>query len=194
MDTDDFCRSRLDAMMDFRHLPVLMIWMLWASIEAMLAPLFARRARVGWTRERVDLFGEIPTLAGAGSMGMVSRPRLVIRFMVGLLYRKRAFNESDESVRERWAQDVCSQFFWGEEYFPLRLPCASINLLRLWQILSGADVEALLALTIAAVVQMTAVASQEFERVTSLIRPCRRTLIAYPAGSLLLDVACAKLV
>lgn len=31
-----------------------------------------------------------------------------LRLMVGLLYLKHAYNESDESVCERWAQDVYS--------------------------------------------------------------------------------------
>jgi len=32
--------------------------------------------------------------------------------MVGLLYLKHAYNESDESVCERWAQDVYVQILW----------------------------------------------------------------------------------
>lgn len=44
--------------------------------------------------------------------------------MVALLYLKHAYNESDESVCERWAQDVYYQFFSsGQEYFGPRLPC-----------------------------------------------------------------------
>ncbi|KAI3611822.1 IS1478 transposase (plasmid) [Cupriavidus necator H850] len=51
--------------------------------------------------------------------------------MVVLLYLKHAYNESDESVCERWAQDVYYQFFsGGQEYFEPRLPCDPTNLVR----------------------------------------------------------------
>lgn len=65
--------------------------------------------------------------------------------MVGLLYVKHAYNESDESVCERWAQDVYFQFFCGEEYFQPRLPCDPTNLVRFRQALGETGVEELLA-------------------------------------------------
>jgi transposase, IS5 family len=37
-----------------------------------------------------------------------------LRLMVCLLYLKHAYNESDESVCERWTQDAYFQFFCGE--------------------------------------------------------------------------------
>ena len=37
--------------------------------------------------------------------------------MVALLYLKHAYGESDESVVERWAQDVYFQLFSGMAYF-----------------------------------------------------------------------------
>ena len=43
--------------------------------------------------------------------------------MVALLYLKHAYNESDESVVQRWAQDVYFQFFSGQTYFEPPLPC-----------------------------------------------------------------------
>jgi hypothetical protein len=45
--------------------------------------------------------------------------------MVALLYLKHAYNESDESLVERWAQDVYFQFFSGQVYFEPRLPAYS---------------------------------------------------------------------
>ena len=51
------------------------------------------------------------------------RPRLPVRLMVALLYLKHAYNESDESVVERWGQDVYFQFFSGQDYYEPRLPC-----------------------------------------------------------------------
>ncbi|MGF6851296.1 hypothetical protein OKW29_000182 [Paraburkholderia sp. CI3] len=116
-----------------------------------------------------------------------------IRLMVGLLYLKHAFNESDDSVCERWAQDVCFQFFCGEEYFQPRLPCDPINLVRFRQALGEAGVEELLATTIAAAVQMKAVKPAEFERVI-VDTTVQQKAIAYPTDSRLLEVARARLV
>ncbi|WP_370444278.1 transposase, partial [Candidatus Burkholderia verschuerenii] len=128
MSTPDFFRSRLDTMIDLRHpLAVLANRMPWASIEATLVPVFERRAREGRSSEALDLFGVAPKLAGAG-MSAAGRPRLPMRLMVGLRYLKHAYNESDESVCERWAENVYFQFFCGEEYFQPRLPCDPTNL------------------------------------------------------------------
>lgn len=193
MSTPDFFRSRLDAMIDLRHpLAVLATRMPWASIEATLAPVFERRAREGQASEGVDLFGVAPALAGAG-VSVAGRPRLPVRLMVGLLYLKHAYNESDESVCERWAQDVYFQFFCGEEYFQPRLPCDPTNLVRFRQALGEAGVEELLATTIAAAVHMKAVTPAEFGRVI-VDTTVQEKAIAYPTDSRLLDVARAKLV
>jgi transposase, IS5 family len=111
MSTPDFFRSRLDTMIDLRHpLAVLATRMPWQSVEATLAPLFARRMRDGVSSELVDLFGTAPKLAGTGESA-AGRPRLPVRMMVGLLYLKHAYNESDESVCERWAENVYFQYF-----------------------------------------------------------------------------------
>src|ERR1700675_291120 len=118
MSTPDFFRSRLDAMIDLRHpLAVLANRMPWTSIEATLTPIFEGRAREGRVSEEVDLFGVAPKLAGAG-ISAAGRPRLSIRLMVGLLYLKHAYNERDESVCERWAQDVYFQILLRRGLFP----------------------------------------------------------------------------
>jgi IS5 family transposase len=193
MSTPDFFRSRLDAMIDLHHpLAVLAMRMPWASIDATLVPLFERRAREGRSSEVLDLFGVAPKLAGAG-VSSAGRPRLPIRLMVGLLYLKHAYNESDESVCERWAESVYFQFFCGEEYFQPRLPCDPTNLVRFRQALGEAGVEELLATTIAAAVQMKAVRPAEFERVI-VDTTVQQKAVAYPTDSRLLEVARGKLV
>ena len=193
MSTPDFFRSRLDSMIDLRHpLAVLATRMSWASIEATLAPMFERRSRDGRMSEAVDLFG-VNSLEFAGGVSAAGRPRLPTRLMVGLLYLKHAYNESDDSVCERWAQGVYFQFFCGEEYFQPRLPCDPTNLVRFRQALGEAGVEELLATTIAAAVQMKAVTPAEFERVI-VDTTVQEKAIAYPSDSRLLEVARAKLV
>jgi len=193
MSTPDFFRSRLDGMIDLRHpLAVLASRMPWNSIEAALAPVLARKAKDGRNTVGEDLFGPTLAVAGAG-ISAAGRPRLPIRLMVGLLYLKHAFNESDESVCERWAENVYWQFFCGEEYFQMRLPCDPTNLVRFRQALGEAGVEELLATTIATAVQMKVIKPTEFERVI-VDTTVQEKAIAYPTDSRLLEVARAKVV
>jgi IS5 family transposase len=193
MSTPDFFRSRLNAMIDLRHpLAVLANRMPWASIEATLTPMFERRVREGQVSAEVDLFGVTPKLAGSG-VSAAGRPRLSIRLMVGLLYLKHAYNESDDSVCERWAESVYFQYFCGEEYFQPRLPCDPTNLVRFRQALGEAGVEELLATTIAAAMEMKAVTPAELERVI-VDTTVQEKAVAYPTDSRLLEVARARLV
>jgi IS5 family transposase len=75
-------------MIDLRHpLAVLATRIPWATIEAMRAPMFERRAREGRVLEGVDLFGATAVLAGSGPSA-AGRPRLAIRLMVALPYLK----------------------------------------------------------------------------------------------------------
>ena len=157
MATDDFFRARLDQMIDLRHpLAVLSTRMPWADIESSLAPVFAHRDRKGQGVEGADLFGPTMALAGAG-VSNAGRPRLPMRLMVALLYLKHAYNESDESLVERWAQDVYFQFFSGQVYFEPRLPCDPAQISRFRRVLGEAGVEQLLKTTIEAAVAMGAV-------------------------------------
>ena len=192
MATDDFFRARLDQMIDLRHpLAVLATRMPWADIEASLAPAFAHRDRKGRVVEGADMFG--PTLAVAGTgVSNAGRPRLPIRLMVALLYLKHAYNESDESLVERWAQDVYFQFFSGQVYFEPRLPCDPAQISRFRRVLGEAGVEQLLKTTIEAAVTMGAVKKTEFERVI-VDTTVQSKAIAHPSDSRLLEVAREKI-
>jgi transposase, IS5 family len=192
MTTDDFFRARLDQMIDLRHpLAVLATRMPWNEIEASLTPLFAHRARAGRGEADSDLFGPSTQLVGAG-VSNAGRPRLPIRRMVALLYLKHAYNESDESVVQRWAQDVYFQFFSGMAYFEPRLPCDDSQIGRFRQALGEAGVEQLLKTTIEAAVGMKAIKPAEFERVI-VDSTVQEKAIAHPTDSRLLEVARAKI-
>jgi IS5 family transposase len=192
MATDDFFRARLDGMVDPRHpLAVLGRRMPWSQIEASLAPLFARKARMGKSREDADMFG--PTLVvAAGGVSRAGRPRLPIRLMVSLLYLKHAFNESDESVVERWSENVVWQLFSGMEYYQSKLPCDATQIGRFRRVLGEAGVEQLLKTTIEAAVAMKAVKPVELERVT-VDTTVQEKAVAHPTDSRLLEVARAKI-
>ncbi|MFY7914323.1 MAG: IS5 family transposase, partial [Rubrivivax sp.] len=188
MATDDFFRARLDGMVDMRHpLVVLASRMPWAQIEAALAPAFAHKDRKGRAVEGADMFGPTLSVAGAG-VSAAGRPRLPIRLMVSLLYLKHAFNESDESVVERWSENVVWQFFSGMEYYSPKLPCDAAQLSRFRKILGEAGVEQLLKTTIEAAVAMKAVKKTEFERVI-VDTTVQEKAIAHPTDARLLDVA-----
>ena len=45
------------------------------------------------------------------------RPSVPIRTVAGMLLLRRMFNESDESVIERWVENPYWQYFCGEVYF-----------------------------------------------------------------------------
>jgi IS5 family transposase len=191
MATEDFFRARLDQMIDLRHpLAVLASRMPWPQIEASLAPVFAHRDRKGRLSEGADMFGPTLAVAGAG-ISNAGRPRLPIRLMVALLYLKHAYNESDESLVERWAQDVYFQFFSGQVYFEPRLPCDPAQISRFRRVLGEAGVEQLLKTTIEAAVDMGAVKKAEFERVI-VDTTVQEKAIAHPTDSRLLEVAREK--
>jgi len=192
MATEDFFRARLDQMIDLRHpLAVLATRMPWGEIEKTLAPVFAHKAHAGRVVDDADLFGSTLELAGAGPSN-AGRPRLSVRLMAALLYLKSAYNESDESVVERWAQDVYFQFFSGQVYFEPRLPCDATQIGRFRRALGEAGVEQLLKTTIETAVTMGVVSKREFERVI-VDTTVQEKAIAHPTDSRLLEVAREKI-
>ncbi len=193
MGTDDFFRARLETMIDLRHpLAVLATRMPWAQIEASLAPLLAHRDRPGRHVADVDLFGQTIELAGAGPSA-AGRPRLPIRLMVSLLYLKHAYNESDETLVERWAENVQWQFFSGMQYYEPRLPCDATQIGRFRRLLGEAGVELLLKTTIETAVSIKAVKPDELQRVV-VDSTVQEKAISHPTDSRLLDVARRKVV
>jgi transposase, IS5 family len=188
MATDDFFRSRLDAMIDRQHpLAVLTTRMPWRDIEAALAPVFEHKERDGKVVDGADLFGATAQLVGAG-VSARGRRRLPIRLMVALLYLKHAFDLSDEELVERWSENVYWQFFSGMDYFEPRLPCDATQIGRFRRLLGEAGVEQLLKTTIEAAVAMKVIKKAEFERVI-VDTTVQEKAIAHPVDSRLLEIA-----
>ncbi|REC60149.1 hypothetical protein DRF65_22630 [Chryseobacterium pennae] len=50
------------------------------------------------------------------------RPSIPIRKMAGMLLLKEMFNESDESIVERWIENAYLQYFTGEDFFQIKGP------------------------------------------------------------------------
>ncbi len=190
--TEDFFRLRLDHMIDLRHaLAVLASRMPWQQIEASVAHLFSSKVKAGKTLPGIDLFGEqVQTTAAHSNAG---RPRVALRTMIALLYLKHAFNESDEAVVQRWSETPVWQYFGGRAYFDQGLPCDATTLVKFRRLLGEEGVEALLAQTVCAAVNMKLISAKELSTVVvdSTVQP---KAIAHPTDSRLLETARDKLV
>lgn len=190
--TEDFFRLRLDHMIDLRHaLAVLASRMPWQEIEASVAHLFSRKVKAGKTLPGIDLFGEqAQTTAARSNAG---RPRVSLRTMIALLYLKHAFDESDESVVQRWSETPVWQYFGGRAYFDQGLPCDATTLVKFRRLLGEEGVEALLAQTINAAVHMKLISPKELATVV-VDSTVQSKAIAHPTDSRLLETAREKLV
>jgi len=82
----------------------------------------ATTAPNGDSARDIDLFGPMLQLVGGG-MSKAGRPSLSIRLMVSPLYRKHAYDLSDEGLFERWSETPSWQYFSCLDYFENRLPC-----------------------------------------------------------------------
>ena len=160
----------------------------WGLIEARIAPLCLRDGtrRVD---DGVDLFGPMPTTTSVHPGG---RPRLPLRLMVSLLYLKHAYGQSDESVCERWSENVVWQFFSGMAYYSPTLPCDPTQLGRFRRALGEAGVEELLSQTITTAVKADAVTREALATVV-VDTTVQEKAVAYPTDSRLLDVARRKI-
>ena len=188
MSTPDFFRARLVDMIDLRHpLAVLATRIPWQTLEATLAPTFARKQRPGVNVSVEDLFGPSVQLAGAGTSA-AGRPRLPMRLMLSLLYLKHAFDLSDEELVERWSENVVWQFFSGEVYYQPRLPCDATQIGRFRSAIGEAGVEELLKATIDTAVASKAIKPVEFKRVI-VDSTVQEKAIAHPVDARLLEIA-----
>ena len=107
----DLFRAHLDQVLNREHpLCVLANQMDWSTFEQEFGPLY------------VEGFG---------------CPGLPIRLVLGLHYLKYAYNESDESVVERFLENPYWQYFCGFEYFQHEFPLDPSSLVR-WRRRVGA--------------------------------------------------------
>ena len=193
MQTTDFFRCRIDAMIDLRHpLAVLATRLPWCAIEAALAPKFERRDRPGQLLEGLDMLGPTATLVGAGRSN-AGRPRAAIRLLASLLYLKHSFDLSDEDVCERWSESPLWQFFSGRDYYEHRLPCDATQLGRFRRDIGQDGLEQLLKATIDTAVATAAVKPEALERVT-VDTTVQEKAIAHPVDSRLLEIARHKVI
>ena len=193
METLDFFRSRIDAMINLNDpLAVLAKRLPWDLIEAAVAAKFERQNRGGQSLDGTDLFGPTAVIVGGG-ISAAGRPKLPIRLMASLVYLKNCFNLSDEELCCRWSENVLWQFFSGLDYYEHRLPCDATQIGRFRRAMGEDGLEQLLKATIDTAVAIKAVKPAELERVI-VDTTVQEKAIAHPVDSRLLEIARHKVV
>ena len=76
------------------------------------------------------------------------RPSIPIRKIVGVILLKRVYNQSDESVVDRWMENPYWQYFCGETYFQHQQPFDPTELIKFRQRIGEPGAEKILSLTI----------------------------------------------
>ena len=112
----------------------------------------------------------------------LGRPGLTTRMMVGLLYLKHAFDESDESLLARWVENPYWQYFCGCEYLQHDLPIDPSSLSRWRQRVGAEGLEQLLQATIQTAVQLKAVKPAELQ-VVNIDTTVQEKAIAFPTDA-----------
>src|SRR3989304_3350578 len=103
------------------------------------------------------------TFAGGYSPDL-GAPAKATRLMVGLQYLKYTFNESDESVVERWVENPYWQYFCGYTHLQHECPIHPTSMTR-WRKRVGADrLEELLQETVALAKREGQVSQRDLER------------------------------
>lgn len=120
-------------------------------------PLYQLAEAIDWSRFEAELSPLYAEAAG--------RPGLPTRLMVGLHYLKYLFDESDESVVEKWVETPYWQFFRGRTYFEHTLPCHPTSLVKWRHRLGAAGVEKLLTETLSTAKREQALKESEIKRV-----------------------------
>ena len=160
-------QTRLDSIVDKTH------------------PLVRAAERIHWS----SFESEFGALYAQG----IGRPGLPTRLMVGLHYLKYTFNESDESVVERFLENVYWQYFCGLEHFTHDMPLDPSSLVRWRKRVGPEGIEKLLAETIETAKRTKLVKRSDVERV-NVDTTVQEKAIAYPTDARLYDKMRKRLV
>jgi len=109
------------------------------------------------------------------------QPPLPTRLLAGLHYLKYTFNESDESVVERWIENPYWQYFCGFEYLQHELPLHPTSLTR-WRNRVGDKLEALLTQTVELAIETRAMSVREFDHV-NVDTTVQEKAVAFPTDA-----------
>ena len=110
------------------------------------------------------------------------RPGNAIRLMVGLHYLKYTFDESDESVVDRWVENPYWQYFCGFEYLQHECPIHPTSMVKWRQRVGIERLESLLQETIRIAVQDKQVSSQQLRKI-SVDTTVQEKAVAFPTDA-----------
>ena len=130
---------------------------------------------------------------GKGFSDKRGRPALPTRLIVGLLYLKHMFNESDESVVAKFSENPYWQFFCGYGYLQFECPCDASSLVRWRKRFGEKGVEFLLKETIESIKRTGILKAKDFHRV-NVDTTVQEKAITYPTDSKLYHKMRRKLV
>src|SRR5262245_17512102 len=136
---ENLFQARLDQQLDPKH------------------PLFRLAQQIDWSYFEQEF--------GAFYSEEMGRPGAPTRLLVGLHYLKHAYDESDESVIEKWVENPYWQYFCGYEYFQHELPCHPTSLVKWRQRIKADGVEKMLKEILSTAVRSKALDTKDVERV-----------------------------
>lgn len=82
----------------------------------------------------------------SGYYSSEGKPSVPIRTMVGMLFLKQLYNQSDESVLRTWIENPYWQYFTGEVYFQHKPPFDPTDLVYFRKLVGEEGMEKILAL------------------------------------------------
>jgi IS5 family transposase len=148
-------------------------------------PLCQLAEAIDWTRFEEE-FGPLY----AEEFG---RPGLPVRLLVGLHYLKYLFDESDESVVEKFVENPYWQFFCGRQYLEHELPCHPTSLVKWRRRIGTSGMEKLLSETLSTAKRERALTESEIKRV-NVDTTVQEKAIAFPTDARLYHKARRALV
>jgi IS5 family transposase len=113
--------------------------------------------------------------------------------MVGLHYLKHAFDESDESVIDRWVENPYWQYFCGFDYMQHECPIHPTSMVKWRQRVGAEKLESLLAETIRIALKSRQVTSQQLRKIT-VDTTVQEKAIAFPTDARLYTKMLLRLV
>jgi IS5 family transposase len=147
-------------------------------------PLYLLANKIDW--QRFDLAFEDCYCPDTGA------PAKAIRLLDGMHYLKHAFNESDESLLERWVENPYWQFFCGYETMQHEVPLHPTSLTKWRQRVGAEKLAEMLQETISLALCEKQITKRELAQVT-VDTTVQEKNIAFPTDSKLYHTAIVKL-